>query len=97
MQQVAQNIRHRKLRVLSVPDPIATAAAMRTALAGQAARKKPRVAVVGAVGMMVPREPYYKKEIELVVSCSSGLGRYDPSYEDGGQDYPGDSPEDGGS
>ncbi len=57
-------------------------------LAAHAARKKARVVVVGAVGMTLPRDPYYKKEIELVVSCSYGPGRYDPAYEDGGHDYP---------
>ncbi len=57
-------------------------------LAGNAARKKARVVVVGAVGMTLPRDPYYKKEIEIVVSCSYGPGRYDPVYEDGGHDYP---------
>ena len=57
-------------------------------LAGDAARKKARVVVVGAVGLSLPREPYYQKEIELVVSCSYGPGRYDPVYEDRGRDYP---------
>lgn len=57
-------------------------------LAGEAVRQKGRVVVVGAVGMNVPRRPYYFKEAELVVSCSYGPGRYDPGYEDGGQDYP---------
>jgi hypothetical protein len=31
---------------------------------------------------------YYSKEAEIVVSCSYGPGRYDPSYEEGGRDYP---------
>ncbi len=57
-------------------------------LAAHAARKKARVVVVGAVGLNLPREPYYQKEIEVVVSCSYGPGRYDPAYEDGGRDYP---------
>ncbi len=57
-------------------------------VAANAARKKGRVVIVGAVGLSLPRDPYYKKEIELVVSCSYGPGRYDPSYEDGGHDYP---------
>ncbi len=57
-------------------------------LAAHAARKKARVVVVGAVGMTLPRDPYYKKELELVVSCSYGPGRYDPAYEEGGHDYP---------
>jgi predicted dehydrogenase/threonine dehydrogenase-like Zn-dependent dehydrogenase len=57
-------------------------------LAGEAVRKKGRVVVVGAVGMNLPRSPYYYKEAQLVVSCSYGPGRYDPSYEAGGRDYP---------
>jgi predicted dehydrogenase/threonine dehydrogenase-like Zn-dependent dehydrogenase len=57
-------------------------------LAGQVTREKGRVVVVGAVGMDVPREPYYMKEISLVISRSYGPGRYDPSYEEGGHDYP---------
>lgn len=56
--------------------------------AGRAVRKKGRVVVVGAVGLEVPREVYYHKEAEIVVSCSYGPGRYDPSYEDRGRDYP---------
>ncbi|HEX2254226.1 MAG TPA: bi-domain-containing oxidoreductase [Thermoanaerobaculia bacterium] len=58
------------------------------ALAGDAVRKKGRVVVLGAVGMQVPRTPYYLKEAELVVSCSYGPGRYDPAYEERGRDYP---------
>jgi predicted dehydrogenase/threonine dehydrogenase-like Zn-dependent dehydrogenase len=57
-------------------------------LATEAARKKGRLVVVGAVGMDVPRRGFYPKELELVVSCSYGPGRYDPTYEEKGQDYP---------
>ncbi len=57
-------------------------------LAGEAVRQKGRVVAVGAVGLDLPRRPYYFKEAELVVSCSYGPGRYDPRYEEGGQDYP---------
>jgi polar amino acid transport system substrate-binding protein len=57
-------------------------------LAGAACRRKGRVVVVGAVGMDIPREDYYRKEISFTVSCSYGPGRYDPSYEEGGIDYP---------
>ena len=57
-------------------------------LAGEITREKGRVVVVGAVGLDVPREPYYMKEIDLVVSRSYGPGRYDPAYEEGGIDYP---------
>lgn len=57
-------------------------------LAGEAVRQKGRIVAVGAVGMNLPRRPYYFKEAEFVVSCSYGPGRYDPKYEDGGVDYP---------
>ena len=56
--------------------------------AGEIARKKGRVVVVGAVGMNLPREPYYEKELELRLSTSYGPGRYDPDYEEKGLDYP---------
>jgi predicted dehydrogenase len=56
--------------------------------AGAISRKKGRVVVVGAVGMTLPREPYYKKELELRMSASYGPGRYDPDYEEKGRDYP---------
>jgi predicted dehydrogenase/threonine dehydrogenase-like Zn-dependent dehydrogenase len=58
------------------------------ALAGEAVRSKGRVVVVGAVGLNLPRQPYYLREAELVVSCSYGPGRYDPEYEERGHDYP---------
>ena len=56
--------------------------------AGHFARHKGRVVAVGAVGMDVPRDLYYKKELELHISMSYGPGRYDPAYEEGGNDYP---------
>jgi threonine dehydrogenase-like Zn-dependent dehydrogenase len=56
--------------------------------AGEIVRKKGRVVVVGAVGMNIPREPYYKKELELRLSMSYGPGRYDGQYEEQGIDYP---------
>lgn len=57
-------------------------------LAGEIARDRARVVVVGAVKMDIPREHYYMKELELCLSRSYGPGRYDPSYEEYGQDYP---------
>ncbi|HXG60974.1 MAG TPA: bi-domain-containing oxidoreductase [Planctomycetota bacterium] len=56
--------------------------------AAAAVRPKGRVVAVGAVGLNVPRRPFYFKEAELVVSKSYGPGRYDPEYEDRGRDYP---------
>jgi predicted dehydrogenase/threonine dehydrogenase-like Zn-dependent dehydrogenase len=58
------------------------------ALAGEAARAKGRVVAVGAVGLNLPRQPYYFKEVEFIVSCSYGPGRYDAEYEQRGHDYP---------
>ncbi|MDZ7371141.1 MAG: bi-domain-containing oxidoreductase [candidate division KSB1 bacterium] len=57
-------------------------------LALQAARKKGRIVIVGAVGMNLPRSPFYEKELEVRISCSYGPGRYDPNYEERGVDYP---------
>jgi predicted dehydrogenase/threonine dehydrogenase-like Zn-dependent dehydrogenase len=57
--------------------------------AGQLARKKGRIVVVGAVPTGFDREPdYYRKELELRMSCSYGPGRYDLEYEEKGNDYP---------
>ncbi len=52
------------------------------------ARKKGRVVVVGAVGMELDRSPFYEKELDFLISCSYGPGRYDPLYEEKGMDYP---------
>ncbi len=51
-------------------------------LSSEIVRKKGKIVVVGAVKMDIPREPYfYKKELDLRMSCSYGPGRYDPDYE----------------
>ncbi len=57
-------------------------------LALQIARPRSTVVVVGAVGMEIPRSPFYEKELALTISCSYGPGRYDPLYEQAGIDYP---------
>jgi polar amino acid transport system substrate-binding protein len=57
-------------------------------LAGELARDRGRVVVVGAVPINVPRSPYYEKEVEVRLSRSYGPGRYDPEYEEKGHDYP---------
>lgn len=57
-------------------------------LSGEITRNKGRVVIVGAVRMDIPREPFFKKEISLVISRSYGPGRYDPDYEEDGNDYP---------
>jgi len=57
-------------------------------LCGAVTRDKGRVVVVGAVRMDIPREDFFKKEISVVISRSYGPGRYDPVYEENGNDYP---------
>jgi len=54
----------------------------------QATRKKGRVVLVGDVGLNLNRGDFYQKELDFFISTSYGPGRYDPSYEEGGQDYP---------
>lgn len=57
--------------------------------AGAICRKRGKVIVLGAVPTGFDREPYYyKKELELKMSCSYGPGRYDLNYEEKGIDYP---------
>lgn len=57
-------------------------------LAGEISRMKGRVIAVGLVGLDVPRDTYYKKELDLRLSMSYGPGRYDVEYEERGHDYP---------
>ena len=58
-------------------------------LSAEIARKKGKIVVVGAVKMDIPRDPhFFRKELDLRMSCSYGPGRYDVSYEENGQDYP---------
>src|SRR5712671_6196191 len=57
-------------------------------LAGDISRPKGRVVVVGAVGLNIPRKPYYDRELTFKISMSYGPGRYDPEYEERGHDYP---------
>ncbi len=57
-------------------------------LCGKVTREKGRVVVIGAVRMDIPRDNFFKKEINVVISRSYGPGRYDPSYEESGNDYP---------
>ena len=70
---------------------IVTAATKSSEPLNQAAsicRESGRVVIVGAVGMDLDREQYYRKEIDLRISRSYGPGRYDPEYEQKGMVYP---------
>jgi len=51
-------------------------------------RRRGRVVVVGSVGMGLRRPDFYRREQDFLISCSYGPGRYDPAYEEQGQDYP---------
>lgn len=61
-------------------DPVTQAARM--------SRKRGRVVLVGVTGLELNRADFYTKELIFQVSCSYGPGRYDPAYEEQGQDYP---------
>ena len=61
-------------------DPVHQAALM--------CRKRGRIVLVGVVGLELSRADFFEKELTFQVSCSYGPGRYDPLYEEGGQDYP---------
>ena len=66
----------------------ATASSDPVQLAAQVARDRAVVTAVGLVGMDGPRNAYYETELDLRLSRSYGPGRYDPSYERDGVDYP---------
>lgn len=51
-------------------------------------RKRGRIILVGVTGLELSRDDFYEKELTFQVSCSYGPGRYDPNYEDKGNDYP---------
>tara|TARA_R110002110_G_scaffold9271_1_gene45837 strand:- start:1198 stop:3324 length:2127 start_codon:yes stop_codon:yes gene_type:complete len=61
-------------------EPVHQAAAM--------SRKRGRIVLVGVTGLELSRADFYEKELSFQVSCSYGPGRYDPDYEEKGQDYP---------
>ncbi len=56
--------------------------------AARMSRKRGRVVLVGVTGLELSRADFYEKELSFQVSCSYGPGRYDPSYEEKGEDYP---------
>lgn len=64
----------------SSSEPIKQAAAM--------ARRRGRIVLLGVTGLELERAPFFEKELTFQVSCSYGPGRYDPSYEEQGHDYP---------
>ncbi|MEX0966093.1 MAG: bi-domain-containing oxidoreductase [Bacteroidia bacterium] len=57
-------------------------------LAGTLCRTKGKVVIVGVVPTGFSRKNFYRKELDLRMSCSYGPGRYDANYEEKGIDYP---------
>ena len=51
-------------------------------------RDRAAVVIVGDVGLQLDRTPFYQRELSLRFARSYGPGRYDPSYEAWGVDYP---------
>jgi predicted dehydrogenase/threonine dehydrogenase-like Zn-dependent dehydrogenase len=51
-------------------------------------RDRAAVVIVGDVGLHLDRTPFYERELSLRFARSYGPGRYDPSYEAWGVDYP---------
>ncbi len=56
--------------------------------AAQMCRTRGRIVMTGVTGTNISRDDFYKKELSFQVSCSYGPGRYDPTYENDGRDYP---------
>jgi predicted dehydrogenase/threonine dehydrogenase-like Zn-dependent dehydrogenase len=70
---------------------VITASAKSGELVNQAVRmlrRKGRVVPVGDVALEFDRAALYEREADVLISTSYGPGRYDPSYEEGGLDYP---------
>jgi predicted dehydrogenase/threonine dehydrogenase-like Zn-dependent dehydrogenase len=51
-------------------------------------RRKGRIVPVGEVGLGFDRAALYLREADVLISTSYGPGRYDPTYEEAGVDYP---------
>jgi len=51
-------------------------------------RDRASVVIVGDVGLHLDRTPFYQRELSLRFARSYGPGRYEPSYEAWGVDYP---------
>lgn len=66
----------------------ATKSALPVQQAARMSRKRGRIVLVGVAGLQLDRSEFYEKELSFQVSCSYGPGRYDDTYEAGGQDYP---------
>lgn len=57
-------------------------------LAAKICRDRARVVAAGLIGLDIPRQAFFERELELVVSRASGAGAFDPNYEVHAHDYP---------
>ena len=67
---------------------LSTASSAPVSQAARMCRRRGRIVLVGVAGLELNRADFYEKELSFQVSCSYGPGRYDPAYEEKGQDYP---------
>jgi predicted dehydrogenase/threonine dehydrogenase-like Zn-dependent dehydrogenase len=66
----------------------ATRSAAPLARAPALCRDRAAIVVVGDVGLELSRTPFYEAELSLLFARSYGPGRYEPTYERQGVDYP---------
>lgn len=86
LQEVAHATEHKGVDVTLITAASSQSSVIQQAM--QITRRKGRVVVVGNIQLNCQREPFYSKELDLLMSCSYGPGRYDVAYEEHGVDYP---------
>lgn len=57
-------------------------------LSQQIVRDRGIICMIGVTQMNLDRRPFYERELTFKIARSYGPGRYDPSYEEAGFDYP---------
>lgn len=57
-------------------------------LAAAITRDRGVICMIGVTQMNIDRRPFYERELTFKIARSYGPGRYDPSYEEQGNDYP---------
>lgn len=57
-------------------------------LAAAITRDRGIICMIGVTQMNIDRRPYYERELSFRIARSYGAGRYDPTYEQKGIDYP---------
>ena len=57
-------------------------------LSQQITRDRGIICMIGVTQLNLDRRPFYERELTFKIARSYGPGRYDPSYEEAGVDYP---------